>query len=324
MCGNESHKLQIKGIIEFPKWKLYHIRVAKSDTSAKKAVAINRLSQALKPDTIRVVVSLSELGSVRRAADALNMTPSAVSKHLKRIEQGAGRTLFDRNHDGLTPNEEGLAFVTYAERFLALASELGDRFGQDVLTGTVRLGVTDDVGLARIPQLLRMCKVAHPKISVELVVDFSSELIKAADARLIDIAILSDGGPAFPEAAQQLAPEPLVWAKKTDFVLSEAVVPLVLSTQGCRWRARSLEALSDAGMKHRIYCTSPSTAGQLSGVQLGLGIAPLPVSVIKDVPGVSLEREQFPDLGQAHLALYQTAPDNLVLKSVREAVQRMF
>ncbi len=252
------------------------------------------------------------------------MTPSAVSKYVKRIERSTGRVLFDRNYDGMRPNDEGLAFVAYAERFLALAQEVGHRFGRDLTTGTVRLGITDDVGLACIPDVLRTCKIAHPHVSIELVVDFTSDLIKAADARLVDLAILSDGSPQFPSSAMPLASERLVWAKKPGLVVDGSAVPLVLAKEGCNWRARALDALAAAGLKHQVACTSPSTAGQISGVQFGLGIAPIPESVVKDVPGISIDETQLPNLAESQLALYQTAPDGPVVNSVRDAITGIF
>ncbi|MCX8995519.1 LysR family transcriptional regulator [Rhizobiaceae bacterium BDR2-2] len=168
--------------------------------------------QVLRSDAMRVVLAVAELGSVRSAANAVGLTPSAVSKQLRRMEEQLGRQLFVRSHKGLVPNAEGEALADFARRFLSLAGEVGDRFGRELVTGHVRLGITDDVGLARMPELMRRCAAVHPGLRIALKVAYSSELLESTRSRSFDLAILSDGGAGLPADAIRLQPEPLVWA----------------------------------------------------------------------------------------------------------------
>ena len=56
---------------------------------------------------LRAVETVARLGTVRAAADALNVTPGAVSQQVLKAESQLGRTLFNRSSSGLAPTEIG-------------------------------------------------------------------------------------------------------------------------------------------------------------------------------------------------------------------------
>jgi hypothetical protein len=57
---------------------------------------------------------------------------------------------------------------------------------------------------------------------------------------------------------------------------------------------------------------------------LGLGIAPIPESVVKNIPGIAIYEGEWPDLGKTQLAIYQTAPDEPTIRCVLQAIQRTY
>ncbi|MCX8995510.1 LysR substrate-binding domain-containing protein [Rhizobiaceae bacterium BDR2-2] len=80
-------------------------------------------------------------------------------------------------------------------------------------------------------------------------------------------------------------------------------LPLVVSEQGCRWRARAIEALEEQKRSFEIVCTSKATGGQLAAVQAGLGVSPLPASVIAGHAEIRVPPEGLPLLDPCELGL---------------------
>jgi DNA-binding transcriptional LysR family regulator len=273
---------------------------------------------------MRVVVALVELRSVRAAADALSMSPSAVSKHLRRIEELVGRTLFMRTRQGVEPNREGRDLAELGRRFLALVDEVGERFDREMVRGRVRLGVTDDVGLTKLPDVINLCAARHPGLEVELMVDFNSVLVAAFEAQLLDLALLSDGSAPLPVGAVPLRPEPMLWIGRPGIATPAQPIPLVVSTDECRWRARAIEALQKAGIKYCIRCVSPSAAGQISAVRSGLGIAPLPASVFAQSQDVGPITRGLPLLPHSEPSLAAQPRLSRAAQAMRDALREAY
>ncbi len=282
-------------------------------------VAPASLRGVLRADLMRVVVALDELGSVRAAADALSLTPSAVSKQLQRVEALLGRTLFARSRQGVMANAEGADLAALGKRFLALVDEVGIRFDRETVHGHVRLGITDDVGLARIPDVLQDCAVRFPGLEVQLTVDYSSDLINAMAQQRLDLALVSDGGAPIPAGATLLRAEPMVWVARRGSARPADPLKLAVSAEGCRWRARALAALAEAGVRHSIACISPSTAGQIAAARIGLGVAPLPACVIAGERDVE-PLQGLPRLPSCTIALLSPRRAGKALLTLRSAI----
>jgi DNA-binding transcriptional LysR family regulator len=274
----------------------------------------------LRSDTMRVIVALAELHSVRATAEALALSPSAVSKQLRRLEDQVGRPLFQRSRQGVVPTAEGADLAQLGRRFLALVDEVGQRFDREMVGGRVRLGITDDIGLARVPDVLRHCAARFPGLEVELTVAYASELLDAIAAQRLDLALLADGGPNLPETALRLHPEPMVWVGKSDGAPLRRPLPLAVSSDGCKWRARAIQALDAAGFSYKIVCTSPSTAGQLAAARIGLGVALLPRAVVVGQDGVSIIRDGLPALPEIALGLVSGPRAGKAIRTLRDAL----
>ncbi|WP_227287687.1 LysR family transcriptional regulator [Boseongicola sp. H5] len=273
---------------------------------------------------MRVVLAVAEMGSVRAAADAVGLTPSAVSKHVRRVEDQLGRELFLRSRAGLAPNAEGEAIAGFARRFLALAGEMGARFGRELVAGRVRLGITDDVGLARMPELIRRCTAIHPGLRIELTVAHSSELRDLMAARSLDLAILSDGGFVLPNDAIPLGRVPLVWIARPGWRDEGGALSVAVSEEGCRWRAAALAALRSAGRPFDIRCTSKAMSGQQSAVRVGLSVAPVPASVASADGGVEIVGAGLPRLPDCCLGLIGDVQANRAVKSTADEIKHVF
>ncbi|HAT33551.1 MAG TPA: LysR family transcriptional regulator [Janthinobacterium sp.] len=72
---------------------------------------------------LRIFVSAARRPSLGAAALELHLTPSAVSKALRRLEDSLGKPLFDRTAKQLALNESGHLLLARAQTLLALADQ---------------------------------------------------------------------------------------------------------------------------------------------------------------------------------------------------------
>ncbi|HEY1720128.1 MAG TPA: LysR family transcriptional regulator [Magnetospirillaceae bacterium] len=121
---------------------------------------------------ISVMSAIVEAGNFARAADALGLTPSAVSRAVARLEERIGIRLFDRTPRAVTLTDEGRRFHTQVLPLLAGIADAATEVAGAADTVRGRLKVNVDpwfmrLGLAaRLPQFLD----AHPDVTIELLV----------------------------------------------------------------------------------------------------------------------------------------------------------
>ena len=73
---------------------------------------------------LRYFYTIATEGSLTRAAEQLNLSQSALSIQLKKLEESFGFALFDREHKGLVLTEEGRIALDYAETIVRSGDEL--------------------------------------------------------------------------------------------------------------------------------------------------------------------------------------------------------
>jgi DNA-binding transcriptional LysR family regulator len=112
--------------------------------------------------------------NVARAAEVLNLTPSAVSHQLAKLEAMIGRQLFVRAARGvsLTPvGEQYLKDVSGLLHSLAVATE---RAGSDVSLDCLRLHSAPSFGLLWLMPRLEAFRMSHPDIQINLSCSYES------------------------------------------------------------------------------------------------------------------------------------------------------
>jgi molybdate transport repressor ModE-like protein len=88
---------------------------------------------------LRTFVAICDSGSFTNAAREVNLTQSAVSLHVKRLEDQVGARLIVRKARGIRLTEQGEVLLSYARRILARFTEAEQRLGRD-RAGLVRIG----------------------------------------------------------------------------------------------------------------------------------------------------------------------------------------
>ncbi|MBF8668256.1 LysR family transcriptional regulator [Pseudomonas putida] len=119
------------------------------------------------------------LGSVRAAADSLNVAPSAVSRHITQLEQELTTPLMERHRRGVKPTEAGEKVLEYYRQRLAQQEVLWDslRSLRGLQSGSVTLSVGEGFVDALSATLTKFSNL-YPQIELHVNVCGSNELIR--------------------------------------------------------------------------------------------------------------------------------------------------
>ncbi|MDX6324913.1 MAG: hypothetical protein QOK15_1267 [Nocardioidaceae bacterium] len=122
----------------------------------------------LNPRRMAVLLNVHRSGGMLAAADNADMTPSAISQQIARLEREVGVAVLDRQPAGAVLTSAGRVLVDAAER---IESELTDArralFAlRGEVTGTVEIGAFQSVIQALLVSLIGDLKETHPGIDV--------------------------------------------------------------------------------------------------------------------------------------------------------------
>lgn len=148
---------------------------------------------------LRTLVAIAQHGSFARAAEAVHLTQSAVSLHVRGLEEEFNSPLFDRSRRLPVLTEAGHLAVERAREILALydsiAAELGD--GSE-LRGRLRLGAIQTALAGVLPAALAAMGRSHPHLRVNVSAGMSAELAVMIDAGDLDAAITTEPVKPYP------------------------------------------------------------------------------------------------------------------------------
>ncbi len=141
---------------------------------------------------LRYFLAVARSGSITKAAEQIPLAQSALSRHLRLLEDELGTTLLIRTGRGVELTEQG-EFLS--ERAQSLLDQVEDTKRHLVAwdadpAGLVRLGVSPTVSISMASQILQSLRSQHPKITVQLTEGLSSTLSEWIDARRLDLAIV--------------------------------------------------------------------------------------------------------------------------------------
>lgn len=134
------------------------------------------MARNLDLTALRSFVAIADSGGVTRAAGFLNLTQSAVSMQIRRLEDSLGVELLDRSARKVVPSAAGEHMLSYARRMLALNDEVYGLLTRAQYEGELTLGVPHDVVYPAIPQVLQRFAMEFPKVKVRLLSSFTRSL----------------------------------------------------------------------------------------------------------------------------------------------------
>ncbi|RWN21392.1 MAG: LysR family transcriptional regulator [Mesorhizobium sp.] len=231
------------------------------------------MAAPLELNLLKTFVAVVESGSLSNAAPRVGRSQSAVSMQMQRLEEMVGNQLLVRGPRTVTPNAIGEDFLIYARRLLKLSDEAWASVTRPKETGSVRLGVPDDYAAFLLPPVLSRFAAEHPLVTVELICEQSTALVKTLAEGRLDLAIIT----RLPEQPLEVIRlERFVWVASPNHVAWEAdPLPVALFEPGCAARMNVLQALGDADRSYRCTYSSASLLGLIAVVQAGLAVAGL-------------------------------------------------
>jgi DNA-binding transcriptional LysR family regulator len=269
-----------------------------------------RLMGMLDFELLRAFVAVAECGGFHRAAERLNLTQSTVSQQIKRLEVETKRPLFRRTTRSVALTDEGEMLLGDARRLLHLEEAARLRLAAPRLSGTVRLGVVEEVAGGSLPPALGRFAALHPGVKLEVHIGVSADLIEQLNAGRLDVVFAKR--PLGTSKGHLVWREPLVWAAADTFdLIPDTALPLALYRERSVSREVALAALQDSELTWEIVYTSPSLTGVRAAALAGLAITPLPASAV--VAGLRILDADagLPRLPDLEFAIYEGArPDN--------------
>jgi len=130
--------------------------------------------------------------SFTKAAEALFMTQPAVTFQIRQLEEHLNMRLFDRAHGRISLTPAGAVALEYAERILALSSELDTRLKEmsGQVAGPLLIGASTTIAEFLLPQVLGEFKSRYPAVVPRLFVA-NSEAVQARIAeRTLDLGFI--------------------------------------------------------------------------------------------------------------------------------------
>jgi DNA-binding transcriptional LysR family regulator len=255
-------------------------------------------SEMPTPDQIAALVELARAGSLRAAAQELNITEQGVRNRLVKLEEHLRVSLYHkqrgpRRRSPLTP--QGELLLPHAISFLDRARRLAGLFGGSEGPSEVHVAATQYLTLYAMLDAVRRFHRTFPDIRVRL---------STRTERDIEDALLRDPDLAFGVAAPYeggsgleyrhlfsldwglIAPVGHRLLRKRGFTLADLVdEPLIVFERGSTGRQHVLNAFHRRGLSPRIDMEATTTGIVVKMIEAGLGVSLVPL-----MPGGAVTR----------------------------------
>lgn len=272
--------------------------------------------------TLRALVAVTDHGGVTRAAAMLNLTQSAVSMQIKRLEEMLGLALFDRGNRRVSLTASGEQLVRYARRILALNDEAVGRLTEDLYEGELRLGVPHDIVYPVVPRVLKQFNAAYPRVNVHLRSSSTVKLREEFARGEVDLILtteegVDDGGETLTEMALRWtgAPGGTSWKRR----------PLRLAfCTNCIFRPIVLRKLEQAGIDWEMAVLSEDDRAVEALVSADLAVGALLEDSIPPHQEAIEPGGALPDLGVQKINLYARAGGDALIDPLSDMLRQGF
>lgn len=249
---------------------------------------------------LQLLVAIADGGSFTAAAARLELSPSAVSKAVTRVERRLGVRLLQRTTRRVAFTDAGEAYLARGRKLMAELEGLErETSARDAMRGTLRVSAPMVYGSLKVAPLLCAFAREHPALDVQLrcedrLVDLVVERIDVAVRMLSELpaefvarALTEDRRGLYASPAYlRRAPGP----KALDELAGHAVIAYSAGARGPR--------------RGRVVFATDSILAAREAALAGLGIAELPHYLARDAVAAGGLREVLPGAVQATRKIY--------------------
>jgi DNA-binding transcriptional LysR family regulator len=211
---------------------------------------------------LRVFQAAVRTGGFTRAGEALHLSQSTVSQHIKQLEESLGCALFLRVGKRVVVSEAGNVLLQYAERIFRdlKNAEMAVRELGASKRGTVRLGVGPTTLTYRLPHVLADYKRRFPEIELIVLAGTTEFLLQAIKSQNLDLAIVMHS--PFPAPGLAITP------------LGREELVVVVNREHPLARRTTLDPADLASLRFILYEKNTAMQNLIDGYFRQLGVTP--------------------------------------------------
>jgi DNA-binding transcriptional LysR family regulator len=230
------------------------------------------MSRVLDIVPLRSLIAVADAGGFHRAAADLQLSQSAVSQHIRRLEKALGRPLVEPDGRRARLTQAGVALLAEARRIVAVHDEALQRLepaeGPEFVIGT-----TDHAADHILPPIVSELGQTSPSLHVKFRFDRTTPLNEALDRGSIDLAVFITEASAQPGTL--VGSLPLVWCAASGWTppSEDGPWPLIAIEEPCAIRGRALAVLDKHGIAATVVGEAAALGGVLNATRAGLGIS---------------------------------------------------
>ena len=175
------------------------------------------MANAAASSEMNVFVAAVDAGGFSAAARLLDLTPSAVSKQISRLEERLGARLLNRSTRRISLTDAGREFYERSRAILADIDEAERAIGSvsEEPRGTLRVTASISFGQRQIVPLVPEFSARYPGIRVD--VQFSDRMVDIVEEG-IDVAVRVSAPASSALIARQLAPDRRIVCASPDYL----------------------------------------------------------------------------------------------------------
>lgn len=251
---------------------------------------------------LRCFVAAAEQLHFGRAAQQLQMLPSALGRQIKLLEDDLGTRLFARTTRAVSLTEDGTTLLRDARAILArveaVEGNLRDR-SRSQGARRLRVGAIDSAAAGLLPPLLRDFRAKHPEVAVQLLEEKTIRLLPKILSGALDLAFVRppdradkrlEFQPLLMETAIVAFPQRHVLAKRKSVSLADiADQPMIVPDRRSRPHSHDLtmKLFEEAALAPRVVQVADEKQTIINLVATRLGIAVVPRWTTRmAIPGV--------------------------------------
>jgi DNA-binding transcriptional LysR family regulator len=164
---------------------------AKSPLPAAKA-RITVAPHKLRPPRLLIYVdAVARHGSIRKAADALNVASSALNRQILDLEADLGSALFERLPRGVRLTAAGEVFLAYARQAISELKAVESQVEQlrGLVRGQVGVAAVESVAGELLPSAITQFQATHPNVRFNVRIGAPEDLVAVLLADQVDLIL---------------------------------------------------------------------------------------------------------------------------------------
>ena len=269
----------------------------------------------------QVFKTVAELGSFRKTAEVLGLTPSAISHAIASMEKELGFSVLNRSRNGVTVTTYGEHLIPYVNAVLNSELSLQQAVAEfnGLKQGKVRVGCFSSVCTNYMPSIVRTFHEQYPEVQMEIFQGSYDDVRYWIRNGIVDFGFLSTSSardlPITPFYRDPLlCIVPMDYEKKEDTdrmtIREMAEMQFVIQREGTDSDIQMY--LKENGLDVQTSCHVIDDLSTIAMVASGFGICLMPELVMNDIPykvrRYRLDPDAFRTIGLAALDPDMMAP----------------